>query len=431
MFSRRYCARVLAMSLTLTAAGSCWVAAPSFAGSAEDPVGGSQLAAPGVIVDLRAGIPPPPAMPGESYLLADMDTGQVLAAKAPHARHRPASTLKTLTALTVIPLLDAKTRVRVRPEDVNVDGTRFGLLAGTSYSVGTLLQGMLITSGNDAANALARANQSVAVTVQEMNAIAQDLHAYDTVAKDPSGLDQAGQHSSAYDLALIGRAAMKLPDFRGYVRTRQASLPGGTSAHGTPKPGSQEANHNTLLFNYPGAIGIKNGYTVAAKFTFVEAATRAGKTYLLTEMASPDGSWHPAAALLDWAFAYGPSVAPIGALMNPGDPVMPRPTLAAGARPQLPAISGPAKPAAALLGWAFASGPPLAPAGASALADPGDPVMPNPTLAAGADTRILAMAAPGRSAAPSSPTPWIAMTGVGILAWVGSLSWRNISRRRH
>jgi D-alanyl-D-alanine carboxypeptidase (penicillin-binding protein 5/6) len=430
MFSRSSCARVLAMSLTLTAAGACWVAGPSFAGSAEDPVGGPQLTRSGVIVNLRAGIPPPPTMPGASYLLADMDTGQVLAAKAPHARRLPASTLKTLTALTVIPLLDAKTKIRVKPEDVNVDGTRVGLLAGTSYRVGTLLQGMLITSGNDAANALARANQSMAVTVQEMNAIAQDLHASDTVAKDPSGLDQAGQHSSAYDLALIGRAAMKLPDFRGYVRTRQTSLPGGTTADGTPKPGFQMANHNTLLFNYRGAIGIKNGYTVAAKFTYIEAATRAGKTYLLTEMASPDGSWHPAAALLDWAFAYGPAVAPIGALVDPGDPVMPKPTLAAGARPQPLAIPAPAKPAAALLGWAFASGPSWAPIGA--LVDPGDPVMPKPTLVAGAHTQSLAMAALGRTAAPPSSKPWIAMTGgIGILAWVGSFSRRKISRRRH
>jgi serine-type D-Ala-D-Ala carboxypeptidase (penicillin-binding protein 5/6) len=429
MVSRRYFARVVAMSLTLTAAGACWAAPPSFAGSAEDPVGGSQLASRGVIVNLRPGIPPPPAMPGSSYLLADMDTGQVLAAKAPHTRHLPASTLKTLTALTVIPLLDAKTKVRVKPEDVNVDGTRFGLLVGTSYSIGTLLQGMLITSGNDAANALARANQSMAVTVQEMNATAQDLHASDTVAKDPSGLDQAGQHSSAYDLALIGRAAMRLSDFRGYVRTRQASLPGGTSAGGLPNPGFQVANHNTLLFNYRGAIGIKNGYTVAAKFTYIEAATRAGKTYLLTEMASPDGSWHPAAALLDWAFAYGASVAPIGVLVDPGDPVMPKPALAAGARPPSLAIPGPAQPAAAALEWAFASGPSLAPIGAPARA--GDLLMPKPTLAAGAHPQVLAMAALGRSDAPSS-TPWIAVTGgIAILAWVGSFSWRRNSRRRH
>src|ERR1039458_7924248 len=100
-----------------------------------------------------------------------------------------------------------------------------------------LMQGMLMASGNDAAGALARGNQSVAVTVQQMNATAAELSASDTVARDPSGLDKADQHSSAYDLALIGRAAMRLPDFRGYVMTKQTSFPGARSADGKLKPG--------------------------------------------------------------------------------------------------------------------------------------------------------------------------------------------------
>ena len=216
-------------------------------------------------------------MPGASFLLADMDTGQILVARAPHARHLPASTLKTLTALTLIPLLDPNAKILVQPQDVSVQGTHLGILAGTEYTVGTLLQGMLMASGNDAAYALARANHSMATTLKAMNATAAELGAFDTVAKDPSGLDKAGQSSSAYDLALIGRAAMKLPDFRRYVRTKQASLPGGRSADGKLKPGFKIGNHNKLLYNYQGAIGIKNGYTIAAKYTYVEAATRGAR----------------------------------------------------------------------------------------------------------------------------------------------------------
>jgi D-alanyl-D-alanine carboxypeptidase (penicillin-binding protein 5/6) len=372
----RYAVRALALSLTLTAAGAFGVTAPSQA-SASDPVGGQQLAAAGVIVNLAPGVPAPPAMPGESYLLADMDTGQVLVAKAPHAPHLPASTLKTLTALTLIPLLNADTKILVKPEDVSADGTHVGILAGTAYSTGTLLQGMLITSGNDAAYALARGNQNAAVTLQQMNAVAADLHADDTVAMDPSGLDKAGQQSSAYDLALIGRAAMKLPDFRRYVGTKQATLPGGTTANGKVAPGFKISNHNTLLHNYPGTIGIKNGYTVAAKFTYIEAATRQGKTYLVTEMASPQGSWRPAAALLDWAFAHGASVTPIGALVDRGEPVIPKPTLAAGVRP--------------------------------------------PSLAL----------QPGRSARPPAPTPWIAAAaGIAALVLAGSFARRRLPFRR-
>ena len=120
---------------------------------------------------------------------------------------------------------------------MNVDGTHVAILLGTAYNVMTLMQGMLMASGNDAAGALARGNQSVAATVQQMNATAAELGTSDAVARDPSGLDKADQHSSAYDLALIGRAAMRLPDFRGYVMTKQTSFPGARSADGKLKPG--------------------------------------------------------------------------------------------------------------------------------------------------------------------------------------------------
>ena len=214
-----------------------------------------------------------------------------------------------------------------------VDGTHLGVLSNTAYSVATLLQGMLIGSGNDASYALAEGNHGLAATLKEMNATAGQLGAVDTLAKDPSGLDKAGQQTSAYDMALIGRAAMELPLLRHYVSTKQASLPGGRSASGKLTPGFQISNHNQLLFNYPDDIGIKNGYTKAAGFTYIEAATRQGRTYLLTEMASPQGSWRPAAALLDWAFAHGPSLTPIGELAVLGETPASTLRVAAASRP--------------------------------------------------------------------------------------------------
>ncbi|MEP7194834.1 MAG: D-alanyl-D-alanine carboxypeptidase [Actinomycetota bacterium] len=324
MTSYRHGVRALALSLALCAAGALSVAEHSLASEAAvDPVGGSiggrQLGAAGVIVNLHPGVPAPPAMPGASFVLADMDTGQILVAKAPHAPHLPASTIKALTALTLIPVLNPNAKILVKDQDVNVDGTRLGILPGTSYSVATLLRGMLMASGNDAAYALARADHDIATTLMAMNATAKDLGALDTVAKDPSGLDRTGQRTSAYDLALIGRAAMRLPDFRRYVRTKSATLPGGRSADGTMKPGFTISNHNLLLYNYPGTIGIKNGYTIAAGHTYIEAATRGGKTYLVSEMAANEASWRPTAALLDWAFAHGSAVTPIGRLVEPGE----------------------------------------------------------------------------------------------------------------
>lgn len=326
MTSFRFAVRALALSLALTATGALCVVGPTSAAVAVgNPIGGRQLAARGVIVNLTPRVPPPPAMPAASFLVADMDTGKILVARAPHERHLPASTLKTLTALTLIPLLDPDKLIMVKPQDVRAQGTRVGIMSGTAYSVDTLLQGMLITSGNDAAYALARGNDSLAVTLAQMNVTAAGLNAMDTVAKDPSGLDKAGQSSSAYDLALIGRAGMKLSSFRRMVSTKNATLPNGMTADGKRKPGLKISNHNKLLFNYAGAIGIKNGYTVAAKFTYIEAATRGGKTYLVTEMSSAQAGWRPTAAMMDWAFAHGASVAPIGDLVAPGKAVPPKP----------------------------------------------------------------------------------------------------------
>jgi len=338
MTSFRHAVGTLALSLTLIAAGTLCMAEPSVASReggnpVSNPIGGRQLAAPGVIVNLQPGVPAPPAIPSASFVLADMDTGQILVAKAPHASHLPASTLKTLTALTLIPLLNPNAKILVREQDVNVDGTHVGILPGTSYSVTTLLQGMLMASGNDAAYALARGNHGIATTLKAMNATAEDLGASDTVAKDPSGLDKAGQRSSAYDLALIGRAAMRLPAFRRFVRTKSATLPGGRSPDGTMKPSFIISNHNLLLHNYPGTIGIKNGYTIAARYTYIEAATRGGKTYIVSEMGCSQAGWHPTAALLNWAFAHGRSVTPIGELVEPGDAAASKPTVAPAAEP--------------------------------------------------------------------------------------------------
>jgi D-alanyl-D-alanine carboxypeptidase (penicillin-binding protein 5/6) len=295
-------------------------------------------------------------MPAASFVIADMDTGQILAAKAPHARHLPASTLKTLTALTLIPRFDVNAKIMVKPEDARVDGTRLGIIPGTAYNATSLLQGMMMVSGNDTAWALARGNKSVAVTLRAMNANAAYLHATDTVAKNPSGLDAPGQTSSAYDLALIGRAAMKLPDFRKYVITKQATLPVGRSADGKRRPGFKIATHNKLLLNYPGAIGIKSGYTIAAKNTFIGAASRGGKTYIVTQMASSNGSWRPTAALLDWAFKNGADITPIGELVEPGSPIVAapptaEPTAAAANRPQAAANTSGLQPQSTLPLW--------------------------------------------------------------------------------
>ena len=158
-------------------------------------------------------------------MVADLATGEVLAAKSAHEQLPPASTLKVLTALALLPALDKEQVVVGTDEEMIVEGSKVGIATGLSYTVDLLFKAMLIDSGNDATQALARVNGGVERTVASMNALALELQALDTVAVNPSGLDEPGQVTSAYDLALIARAALEREDFRTYATTPTADLP--------------------------------------------------------------------------------------------------------------------------------------------------------------------------------------------------------------
>ncbi|MEO7058616.1 MAG: hypothetical protein ABI083_02765 [Lapillicoccus sp.] len=290
----------------------------------EHVVGGPRLAGTGVIVHPTgspASVPAPPDVTDVSWVISDLDTGEVLAAKDPHALLLPASTLKTLLTLVTLPVLKPATVVRASDAAVGAIGTRVGLVAGAPYTVDQLFHGLLLVSGNDTAYALAEAYGGTAKTLAAMNAKAAALGAWDTVAKDPSGLDEDGQHSSAYDLSLLGRAVMQLPQFRRYAVTTNFTFPGGTDPSGKVHAAFQISNHNTLLENYPGTVGVKNGYTSGARHTFIGAVRRGGRTLLITEMGGVVvPSWQPTAALLDWAFAHAGALTPVGTLVAPGAP---------------------------------------------------------------------------------------------------------------
>ena len=310
-------------SASKAAAPVCVIAPPTpFPGprvAAEHTVGGPKLAATGVIVDRPGSIPEPPDGSDASYVIADLDTGQVIAAKNPHAWLLPASTIKTLTSLVVMPVVPATTNLVATDDEVNADGTRVGMVSGATYTVDDLFHGLVLMSGNDTAYALADAYGGRDKTVAAMNAQAGRLGAWDTVAVDPSGLDAPGQRSSAYDLALLGRAVMQLPAYRKIAATKSYTFPGGTDRTGKTFPAFEIQNHNQLLQNYPGTIGVKNGYTTGARNTFIGAATRNGRTLLITQMGSTaTPSCMRQAALLDWAFAYAGQLRPVGTLVAPG-----------------------------------------------------------------------------------------------------------------
>ena len=283
-------------------------------------IGGESLASNGLVVNALAGAPSLPTnLPADSWLVANLTTGEVLAAKAPHARFLPASTLKLLTAATLIPRLNPNVYVPVSYADEVVDGTRAGLTVGMKYKVSTLFQCMLEMSANDAAQALAHAYGGIKETLQAMNAEARVLQANDTHADTPSGLDGPGETTSAYDLALIAQADFQMPAFRHYITQVSSEIPARHHRH------FQIQSHNDLLTTHPyrGDIGGKNGYTDAAQATYVGAATRHGQTILVTLMHAYPVWWPMATDLLNWGFKANGKVIPVGHLVQPLQPPQP------------------------------------------------------------------------------------------------------------
>jgi D-alanyl-D-alanine carboxypeptidase (penicillin-binding protein 5/6) len=281
------------------------------------PVGGPLLGSRGLILRPHSDappLPPPSQLPASSWLVADITTGQVLAAKAPHVKHLPASTLKMLTAVTLLPRLRPSRLITATNHDARVDGSRVGIVPGHRYTVSKLFSAMLMVSANDAADALSQAAGGTRTTLALMNAEADHLQANDTVAKTPSGLDATGESTSAYDLALIARAGLARPDFRRYVATVKSRMPAPHGKH------FQIYTHNELLTTYPGDIGVKNGYTVAAQGTDVQAATRHGHTIVVTLMHAYPDFWPMARALLNWGFGAVGKVDSIGTLVGPLQP---------------------------------------------------------------------------------------------------------------
>ncbi|BCN79896.1 D-alanyl-D-alanine carboxypeptidase family protein [Prescottella equi] len=288
----------------------------------DEPVGGAALGNCGVVT--APGTPPLPAeISATGWVLSDLDTGQVLAAKDPHGRYRPASTIKVLLALVALDELDLDTTIVANPEAASMEGSSVGLGAGGTYSNLQLMQGLVMRSGNDAAQALAQQLGGEQATVAKMNAKAASLGASDTRTASVSGLDGPGMSTSPYDLALFFRAAMQNPTFAGLITTDTVMFPGHpadpTKPDDKPVDPYPIFNDNQLLANYPGALGGKTGYTDDARQTFVGGAERDGRRLAVTLMAAdvlPIRPWEQVGRLLDYGWALDPAVS-VGVLVDP------------------------------------------------------------------------------------------------------------------
>ncbi|MGV9907979.1 D-alanyl-D-alanine carboxypeptidase family protein [Streptomyces tendae] len=284
--------------------------------------GTSPLHRLGTQVRPHPGAPRVPDVSALSWVVADAGTGDVLAANDAHRELPPASTLKTLFALTVLPALPGGIRHEVSTEDLSGIGpgsSLVGVVEGQTYRVSDLWNGVFLNSGNDAVHVLASLTGGWSATAARMQAEARALGALDTHVRSPDGYDAPGQVSSAYDLAVFGREGLRRPDFARYCAKVDALFPG--------RDGGSYGimNTNRLLTGadgvepYPGLIGVKNGYTSNAGNTLIAAARRDGRTLVVTVMNPQEGGGHAvyeeARSLLDWGFEADGEVDPVGSLV--------------------------------------------------------------------------------------------------------------------
>lgn len=256
----------------------------------------------------------PPAITAETAIVIDAKTGQVLYDKNMHEQREPASTTKVMTALLALENLDLNKMVTIDAETPFTEGSRVYLLEGEQVTVEQLLYALLLESANDAAVALGKEIAgSIPAFAEMMNKKAVELGAKNTSFINPNGLHEEGHMTTAYDLAMIAREAMKNEKFRELVTTYRYVI---------PATGKQDTrylyNTNRLIYDertkvvvngvqraakYEGATGIKTGYTSHAGGCLVAGAKRGETELIAVVMKSTDqGRFADSIALMDYAF---------------------------------------------------------------------------------------------------------------------------------
>jgi serine-type D-Ala-D-Ala carboxypeptidase (penicillin-binding protein 5/6) len=235
-----------------------------------------------------------PDGPAQAWLVADLDSGRILASHDPHGQHAPASTIKPLLAMVVLDNLRPDNFARANQSHTEVECSCVGLEPGQAYTTRQLLEALLMVSGNDAANMLADMLGGQPAAVAAMNRKAAAVGAKSTRASSPSGLDGPGWESitTPHDLAVIYRAALTYPLIAQIFQERSAQFPGKTITA-----------QNQLLSRYPGTIAGKTGYTNLARDTFVAAAQRGNRRLVVVEMYGDGDLYGQAIGLFDWGFA--------------------------------------------------------------------------------------------------------------------------------
>lgn len=232
-----------------------------------------------------------------SAVVIEAETGTVLYEKNMNEHRAMASTTKIMTAILTIEAGDLDREFTVDPLAIRVEGTSMGLRENDRVSRRDLLYGILLPSGNDAANAAAvSVSGSISAFVEKMNKKAEELELADTHFATPSGLDASGHYTTAYDLARLAAYAMKNEVFRGIVGCQSKEV-----EFGNPPFKRTLYNSNKMLRNYPGAIGVKTGFTDNARRCLVSAAEKDSVTLIAVTLNAPN-DWNDHTKMLDYGF---------------------------------------------------------------------------------------------------------------------------------
>lgn len=233
----------------------------------------------------------------EAYILVEATTGRVLAGRETEKQLPIASTTKILTALIALEQSDINTYFTVDPTAIRVEGSSMGLQEGDQANLYSLAAGMLLASGNDAANAAAvRIAGSLEAFSGQMNRRAVEIGMEQSHFVTPSGLHDEEHYSTAADMALLGRTALQNKLFAELCRQSSMKL-----SYGNPPFDRWLKNHNKLLTTLPGCIGIKTGFTQKAGRTLVSAAERNGVTLVCVTL-DASNDWEDHAKLYEYGF---------------------------------------------------------------------------------------------------------------------------------
>ena len=244
-----------------------------------------------------------PSVSAKSAILIDLDEKNVLFQKNSQERMAMASTTKIVTALVACELLECNATVKIPREAVGTEGSSVYLREGELLSVEQLLYALLLESANDAAVALAIcAAGSVEQFAKRCNDKARALGLCNTNFTNPHGLYDENHYTTAYDLAILTAHALNEPTVAKICASRRAEIPFGVTADNPTGEGVRYLkNHNKMLFNYEGAIGVKTGFTKKSGRCLVSAASRNGLTLIAVTLNAPD-DWRDHTAMLDFGF---------------------------------------------------------------------------------------------------------------------------------